>query len=515
MKKTITVHIANFIFNIEEGAYQLLQNYLVKISSQFSNEEEREEIMQDIEGRIAELFREQLTLQKEVVVEQDVLDMIVIMGSPEEYIVEDDEPFSQSTSEESTDSKASFKGRQIYRDDENAVLGGVCSGLGAYFGIDPVVFRVLFIAFTIMGGSGILIYLILYFAIPEAKTIAEKLRMKGEKIDVSSIKNQFDKVKNEISDEVNKRKIKTTFNRFVNAFVNLFTNFIKVFSKVIGFAFLIAGIVGVLSLVVLFNKELLSLITEQSISISDLLGLLFESNTHKTIAFYSLIAVLLIPVSYFLIKGIQLLFGLKNKFTSIKVAFITLWVLTACMLFVVGVYLVRNLEESSGNIDQIEYLSFNKEEPITVSLKSNSIFSGIIRDDDEIVLNEMVKLTDSLTYFAFPRLVVEPSQTDSLSIKVIRRARGKRESEAIKLAEEINYDYSFKGNNIELSNSFSIKESTKFRGQNIKIIIKVPKGIKIEFGSDIEELISAVRGNHNLKNTTWINRKGRMVNVLK
>ncbi len=512
MKKTITVHIANFIFNIEEEAYKELQDYLKKISVQFSIKEERDEIMFDIEARIAELFRERLSNQKEVIVELDILEMISIMGSPEEYIVEED--LNAETNEEETErSKTRKNTRQIYRDDEHAILGGVCSGLAAYFGIDPIVIRVLFIIVTLMGGSGILIYLILYFAIPEAKTIADKLKMKGEKIDVSSIKGQFNKVKNEINDEVHKRKIKTTFNRLVSNFVILFKRFIKVFSKFIGFAFLIAGILGIVSLVVIFNKDFLSLLTEQSISISDLLGLLFESDTHIFIAFYSLIAVLLIPISYLLVKGIQLLFGIKNKFTSVKVIFLTLWIIGVCMLFVVGVYMVRNLEETSGDIIQIEYLAVNKLEPLTIKLKNNSIFSGMIRTNDEVILNEMVKLTDSVTYFAFPRLVVEPSEVDSVSIEVIKRARGRKESEAIKSAEGITYDYSALKNEIELSNSFSILESTKFRGQNVKIIIKIPEGMKLNFSSDIEKLISAVRGNHDLNNTTWMNKEGRMINI--
>lgn len=512
MKKTITVHIANFIFNIEEEAYQALQDYLKKISVQFSIKEERDEIMFDIEARIAELFRERLSNQKEVIVEQDILEMISIMGIPEEYIVEE-ESTTDTNKEETEEPKNRKNTRQIYRDDEHAILGGVCSGLAAYFGIDPIVIRVLFIFITLMGGSGILIYLILYFAIPEAKTIAEKLRMKGEKIDVSSIKGQFNKVKDEINEEVKKRKIKTTFNRFVSTLVSLFKRFIKVFSKLIGFVFLIGGIVGIISLVVIFNKEFLSLITEQSISISELLGLLLESDAHRFLAFYSLIVVLLIPISYFLVKGIQLLFGLKNKFTSVKIVFLTFWIVGVCMLIVVGVYLVRNLEESSGDISQIEYLTVDKLEPLTIKLKDNSIFSGMIRTSDAVVLNEMIKLTDSVTYFAFPRLVVEPSETDSVSIKIIKRARGRKEGEAIKLAEGINYEYSALKNNIELSNSFSISESSQFRGQNVKIIIKIPKGMKVNFSSDIEKLISAVRGNHDLSNTTWVNREGRMISV--
>ncbi|MCT4581196.1 MAG: PspC domain-containing protein [Flavobacteriales bacterium] len=513
MKKTITVHIANFIFNIEEEAYQTLQVYLESISAQFSIEEERVEIMHDIESRIAELFKEKLSAQKEVVVEADVVAMIEIMGAPEEYVVEEESYTEYQTETAQKQEKSYQKERQIYRDTENAILGGVCSGLAAYFGIDPIAFRILFIVFTLMGGSGILIYLILYFAIPEAKTIAEKLRMKGEKIDVSSIKNQFDKVKNELGDETNQRKIKKGFHKLTQGLVTLFTGFIKVFSKFTGFIFLIGGIVGLVVVVIIFNEDLLSLISEQSISLSDLLGLLFESETHHILAYYSLIVLLLMPISYFVIRGLQLLFGIKNKFGSVKIAALTLWIISICMLFLVGVYLAKNFDESSGNIVESHYLTVD-DGTILVELESNELFPNLIRNDGDVILNEMVRLTDSATLLAFPRLVVEPSETDSIELKIIKRARGSKEQFAVEHANEIGYNYHTEGNKIVLSNYFTIPHEAKFRGQNIKVVLKVPEGMELDFGGNIEDLMCSVRGEHDLNHTTWVNRKGRMINII-
>lgn len=514
MKKTITVHIANFIFNIEEEAYQTLQDYLQAISSQFSIEEERVEIMQDIESRIAELFKEQLNTQKEVIVEADVLAMIEIMGAPEEYIVEEENFSDYQESNSNKQTNETNKKRQIYRDSEEAILGGVCSGLAAYFGIDPIAFRILFIVFTLMGGSGILIYLILYFAIPEAKTIAEKLKMKGQKIDVSSIKNQFDKVKNELGDEVNQKKIKRGFYKLTQGLVVLFTGFVKVFSKFTGFVFFIGGIVGLIIIGILFNDTLLSLISEQSISFSDLLGLLFESETHHIIAYYSLVVLLLMPISYFVIRGVQLLFGLKNKFGSVKIVALTLWIISICMLSLVGVYLAMNFEDSSGEIVENRCVDVEGK-TLYVKLESNNLFPNLMRKDGDVILNEMVKLTDSATILAFPRLLIEPSETDSVEIKMIRKARGSKELVAIKNAKAIGYDYQIEENTISLSNYFTIPQESKFRGQNIKVVIKIPQGLELEFGDDIENLMCSVRGEHDLNNTTWVNRKGRMINIIK
>lgn len=514
MKKTITIHLANFIFNIEEVAYKRLQVYLTKISAQFSVKEERDEIMHDIESRIAELFREQISTQKEVIIEEDVLAMINIMGNPEEYIVDEgEEAFSEEKKQSSEDSTMKSKKKQIYRDNENAILGGVCSGLAAYLGVDPVVIRAIFIIVTIMGGSGILIYLILYFAIPEAKTIADKLKMKGEKVDISSIKDQFQKVKNELNNEENKNKIKTIFNRFIGVLVSLFTNLAKVLSTFLGVLLLVAGIAGFVTLIIFFNKDFLSLLSDQSISVSEFLGLLFESNSHKVLAYYSLIAVLFIPVSTFFIKGIRLLFKVKNKFTSIKVAFTTIWVVSICILLIVGVYLARNFEDSSENVSTNKQLDIDYKKPLFIEMENSNVFPESLKNNDVIVLNEMINLTDSLTHFAFPRLVVEPSKTDSFEMKIIRRARGRKELEAISNANSIIYNNRLVGNHLLLSDYFSIPSNLQYRGQNIKVVLKVPQGRVIEFGNEVEELTCAVRGDHNLKNTIWINRDGRMINI--
>ena len=70
--------------------------------------------------------------------------------------------------------------RRLYRDADSRVLGGVCSGMGAYFNIDVVIFRILFVLSVFMGGAGVLIYIILWIVVPKAKTTAQKLEMKGK-----------------------------------------------------------------------------------------------------------------------------------------------------------------------------------------------------------------------------------------------------------------------------------------------------------------------------------------------
>jgi len=135
MKKTITINISGVIFNIEEDAYEILRGYLDRLSRNFTDSEGREEIMGDIEARIAELFQERLGDRKEVVSDQDVQQVMVTMGKPEDFNAESEGTESQGHS--SYSESASSNKRRIYRDTEKNVIGGVCAGISHYFGWDP------------------------------------------------------------------------------------------------------------------------------------------------------------------------------------------------------------------------------------------------------------------------------------------------------------------------------------------------------------------------------------------
>jgi phage shock protein PspC (stress-responsive transcriptional regulator) len=193
MKKTFTINLNGIVFNIDEDAYEKLHAYLAAIEKHFAKEEERKEIIMDIEARLAEIFGGRINASKQVITIDDVNDVIQIMGQPGDF-TEDDQ--TQGTDESVTNHK---KYRRMYRDPDNRLIGGVCSGLSAYFGMDPVFLRLIFLIAFFGFGVGLLIYLILWIVLPEARTTAQKLEMRGEKVNVSSIgnfvKDEFDNVK--------------------------------------------------------------------------------------------------------------------------------------------------------------------------------------------------------------------------------------------------------------------------------------------------------------------------------
>ena len=162
MNKTISANISGIVFNIDEQAYAVLFNYLQTIRGYFSEADGRDEIMADIEARFAELFSENIHDRKNVVSMQDVNEAIAIMGQPEQYIDGDEEQqANQSQSQQAEEFATAGSGaRRIYRNTDEKLIGGVCTGLGSYFNWDPIWLRLAFVLFTLIG-FGIILYIIM------------------------------------------------------------------------------------------------------------------------------------------------------------------------------------------------------------------------------------------------------------------------------------------------------------------------------------------------------------------
>jgi phage shock protein PspC (stress-responsive transcriptional regulator) len=191
MKITVSINLGGYSFNIDEDAYAELKMYLRNLELHFAGEESASEILSDIETRMAELFRTKITSYKQVINIEDVRQAISVLGTPEDI--------SDSDGPTGREKFASPGYHRMYRDPDNRVIGGVCSGMGAYWNIDPVIVRIIFIALSLAGGIGVMVYLILYIVLPEAKTTAQKIEMKGEPVNIHNIKEavkkEFDSVR--------------------------------------------------------------------------------------------------------------------------------------------------------------------------------------------------------------------------------------------------------------------------------------------------------------------------------
>jgi phage shock protein PspC (stress-responsive transcriptional regulator) len=194
MKKTMTVNIGGRVYHIDEDAYNVLNGYLSRVKGELNNEEGGNEMYDDIENRIGELFSEKLRADRQVITIDDVQEIIKIMGQPSDI--------SGNAHESEHESKHGSY-RRMYRDTDNRIIGGVCSGLAAYWRVDPALVRIIFVILSIFGMAGVLIYLILWIILPEATTVAQKLEMRGEPVNLSNIgeffRQEFENVKRSFS----------------------------------------------------------------------------------------------------------------------------------------------------------------------------------------------------------------------------------------------------------------------------------------------------------------------------
>ncbi|NOU18183.1 MAG: PspC domain-containing protein [Bacteroidales bacterium] len=186
MKKTTTVSLSGSIFTLEEDAYNVLNGYLKRLEFHFSKEEGKQEIISDIESRIAEHLRETIKTQNQAVDINDINRIIKIMGEPGE--IEGEENMKN-------DYQNDYRSyRRLYRDTDDKIIGGVCAGMGHYWRVEPLLLRIIIILLTVFGVfPGLIIYIILWIVIPPALTNTQKLEMRGEPVTADNIGKSFNK----------------------------------------------------------------------------------------------------------------------------------------------------------------------------------------------------------------------------------------------------------------------------------------------------------------------------------
>ncbi|MFA5935326.1 MAG: PspC domain-containing protein [Patescibacteria group bacterium] len=182
MKKTISITLGGRIFAIEEDGYGVLEQYLNGLKRHFTGDPSSDELMADIESSIGEKFEEKLGPHKQAVTLEDVNGVILVMGKIEE--IADEESRDDKKGSKTDDANTS---KRFYRNPDDMVIGGVCSGIAAYFGIDPLIVRIIFAILTLVNGFGILVYLVLWMAMPLAETSTQKLEMRGKPLNVEEI----------------------------------------------------------------------------------------------------------------------------------------------------------------------------------------------------------------------------------------------------------------------------------------------------------------------------------------
>ena len=359
MNTTKDIHLSHVKFTMDDEAYIILKSYLNKLTIAFSSNSSKNEILEDIESHIAELFSANSSINRVISV-SDVNNAIEILGTPEEL--------AEDENEQDTSPKNKNINKKLFRDIDDNYVGGVASGLAHYFGISPAWTRILFILFFFVPVPfTTLAYIILWIVVPSAKTSADKIRMNGEAVSVASIKNKIESVLPEIEKEITDfdkeyakglwGKVKYYLKKTINVLLITSSKLLKIISIIFGYILMFYSFLGglITSLIVLFLGSVNSAITNSTSSEIVINGnTIYELNDLLRIDILDFVAsigvvsivifglLILIPCVVLFIVGLKLAFRNSyniNKMTMYVLA--SIWIMSFMyFIYAIGVELV-------------------------------------------------------------------------------------------------------------------------------------------------------------------------------
>ncbi len=579
MKKVININFQGMVIPIEETSYELLKEYIESLRQYFVKEEGRNEIINDIESRIGELFQDRLKKGATCITDDDVNAIIKNIGRPQDFEEEEGSDPSSADSAKSDESKQAyyqpnweFRGKRLYRDENNKILGGVCSGIAAYFNIDPVIVRILFIVSgigffvyillwifvpgsnslvngvrrrlyrnpdgKILGGvcSGIgsyfdvnpwlirflflipfitfifrwghvgaltfphfisftfspgtfLIYIILWLVIPEAVTTSEKLEMKGEKVDINSIKNSVVAEMKGVKERVGKmgaeagnfakekgaqmgQEMRYAARSTGSVFGNVIVTIFKIFS------YFILGSIAFALIVALFS------IAVVSVGVFPLKDFILTNGWQSAYAWGTLIFFIGVPVVGLITFIIRRLARIKSTNRMIRYSFVGLWIL-GVICFIALIASIANDFRRISSMNEQKIALTNASVPfLTVSSIDNNRYH---RYNNWLRFEPFAYFDDDTAYVSNVHIRIEKSPTDSFQVGVIKMCNGSTRRDADNLASLINFKTFQTDSALMIDRAIAINTTDKFRNQYVELTVYVPVNHKIKIEKNVTD----------------------------
>lgn len=594
MKKVININFQGRVVPIEESAYEMLKEYTNSLRRYFANEEGKEEIINDIENRIAELFMEDLKKNPGGCITDDVVDKIVAsMGRPEEFDGDGTEA-AKENNEKSFESAGAEPKASLYRNANDKVLGGVCSGIANQLKIDPTIVRVLFalitfggfgtgfllyiilwivlpekgikatvrkrlyrnpdvkvfggvagglasyfnvavwiprlifalplivsllssvfrrsfffdhdfgfpnVVFSGFGGTLTLIYIILWIVVPEAKTATEKLEMRGEKIDLESIKHSVQEELQGVKGRAQKfgQEFKEKAKEFGNEVSNkgkevkdrgkaLSTELTPVTQRA-GSGLLHA--LGVLfkvfflfvsSIIVLVMTVLLGAVLFLAFGAYDVKDFILEGNWDNILAWNSILFFMAVPVIAAVVWFIRRLAGIKSKSHYLGYAFGSLWLIGLVSMIILAFNIIRDFKRMASVKENVEIQNPSKGRMmISIDAPEGKYYDLKWFDDDDrddpgikFNANEDSMLLNTV------RVIAVPSKDSFFHASITKYARGNNGSLAEGTAQKFQFPFQQDDSVLHIPSGFVISKKEHFRNQRVLLLIEVPVGKMIK-----------------------------------
>ncbi len=485
MNKTVNINLANTLFHIDDDAYNKLRRYLESIKRSFAGTKGSDEIIADIEARIAELFLEKMENERQVITHREVDQVIDVMGQPEDYMVDEDifedEP-------KKTYAEPRPRGKKLYRDIDQKYIGGVCAGLEHYLGLDALWIRLIFILLAVFtSGFGLIAYILLWILVPEAATTSQKLDMRGEPVNISNIERKVkegfddvaDKVKNVDYDKVG-NKVKSSSKTFFDAIGDVILFLFKVFGKFIGILLII---IGASTLIGLF----FGLFTVGMFDAVAFPGVDFYEIVNTTGAPVWVVSILLffaigIPFFFLLYLGLKILVNnLKSIGNIAKFSLLGLWLISVGVLIVLGIRQAAEFSSTGSVHEEREMFLENPSDTLVIKMKN----PGLEYHEDDVHFGDMnfaydendnrVLMSDDVD------IRVKKSDNDNISVSIRKDSNGSSSKAARDRAKNIVYGYELSGNEVILDEYLTTDISNKARNQEVTTTIYIPEGRMVRF----------------------------------
>lgn len=481
MKKTITVNIKGLSFTIEEDAYEVLQKYLSRLSAAFEGQVGGADIIEDLEIRIAELFNTKLNESKSVIEMSDVREVLTTLGEPEDMINESDDEDEEYAHFESSQ-KANHE-KRLFRDEDNAVLGGVCAGIANYFNFDVVIIRIIFAMILLFGGFGIPLYIILWIAIPKAKNTIDRLRMKGRPINVETVKAEVEMAAEKMKDGTRKFASRVSDK---GQYKRTASRGARILAVLVGVGLITFGLLHLITFMifVIGGTQFIPVQSDEGfLSITDLGNLLLSNSTDINLTWIGGLMLVLSAIFFLFLLGSMLIFRLRNKWSKLSLAglFIT-GLIGFFICLAVGMRTARDLavdgeiERLTGDLNGKELNIIPQYQKLTEDqsfhIKSNGQFGFFTLEGDHLktygVNFEYVKSPDSLFH-------VYQSFT----------ARSHTHKTAVKKSTNIDHGLSLQGDSLLVSTDYNFPKKDKIRAQEVTIRIEVPEDGQVKCRDEI------------------------------
>jgi len=498
MNKTIIININGTVFHIEEDAYEILKTYMTDVTRHFMNSADSLEITTDIENRIAEMFTETLIREsKQVIVAQDVKAVVEQMGSVEDF------ESAEEDGEKPTGHGAygyTTENRRLFRDADDHLVAGVCAGIANYFDIKSAWIRLMFVILCPFAGMGLLLYAILWIVVPKAVTRADRMAMKGQKLDLQGFKNNFEAELSTVRGNINDLrheakpfiyKTRDFAGDIFGHFGSFFRESGKLLVKLIGIAILLACFAGVIGLIV----AIITYVAYGNMGLYHIFPFNIVNQQINNIFIVCAFLMIAIPLLAIILVTIGLVFNGKTINRTTGSTLVMVWIVALSVVIYYSVKISADFRDESGfkqtinikpSADSTYYLKLNDVKFLTgadsIRLNISEKFNDrIILDNDED--NNMDMPDKNIDIDIEKSDVSQPVLVESFS------ARGRNEDDALFNARNISYQFIQQGNVLKFNRRLEKLPGKLWRAQRLRLILRIPLNSKLVIDRQLDRFI--------------------------